>query len=198
MDVFEAIRSRRSIRFFKQEPIPEDTMIKLIAAARCAPSAANRQPLEFIIVTNKELNNNVFKQLGWAAYVHPKRNPPADKRPVAYIIVIINKHRALTKLGPVDAAAAIENILLSAHALGLGSCWVGSVNREKLGSLIDLPNDYQIDSVIALGYPDEKPVMEDCKTDSIEYYLDENGRLHVPKRPLRSIIHIDKYRKNSA
>ena len=198
MDVFEAIQSRRSIRFFKQEPIPEDAMIKLIAVARCAPSAANRQPLEYIIVTGRDRNNMVFDQLGWAAYVRPKRNPPADKRPVAYIIVIINKHHALTEFAPVDAAAAIENILLAARALGLGSCWVGSVNKEKLKDMIDLPDDYQIDSVIALGYPDEKPVMEDCKTDSIEYYLDENGRLHVPKRPLRSVIHIDKYRTNSA
>lgn len=197
MDVFEAIKSRRSIRFFKQTPIPEDTILKLIEAARCAPSAANRQPLEYILVTGKDQNNEVFDQLGWAAYVRPKRNPPADKRPVAYIIVIINKHRALTKFGPVDAAAAIENILLAARALEIGTCWVGSVNKEKLGSLIDLPDDHQIDSVIALGYPDEEPLMEDCKTDSIEYYLDEEDRLHVPKRPLSSVIHFDKYAANS-
>jgi len=119
--------------------------------------------------------------------------PPADKRPVSYIIVLINKERALANFGPVDAAAAIENILLAAQGRDIGSCWLGSINRDKIREILEIPDKHDIDSVIALGYPDETPVMEDCKGGSIEYYLDDKNVLHVPKRPLTSITHMNKF-----
>ncbi len=193
MDVWEAIKSRRSVRRFRQEAISKKTLLELVEAARCAPSAANRQPLEFVIADSEEQKAKVFAQLAWAGYVRPRRDPPAGKRPVAYIIVLVSSERTTTKLGPVDAAAAIENILLAAQGEGIGSCWLGSINRDELREILDIPDKYDIDSVVALGYPDEAPVMEDCKGDSIEYYLDDKGVLHVPKRPLPSITHINKF-----
>ena len=184
MDVWQAIRGRRSIRWFKQEPISKVLLVELVEAGRCAPSAANRQPLEFIIVNSEEQRSKIFAQLAWAGYVRPRRDPPAGKQPVAYIIVLVNRERALAKFGSVDAAAAIENILLAAQGNQIGSCWLGSIN---------IPDKYDIDSVVALGYPDEQPIMEDCKGDSIEYYLDDKDTLHVPKRPLPSITHMNKF-----
>jgi len=193
MDVWEAIKSRRSVRRFRQEAISTEALLKLAEAARCAPSASNRQPLEFVIVNTEEQTALVFAQLAWAGYVQPRRNPPAGKRPVGYIAVLIDPEKAMAQFGKVDAAAAIENILLTAQGMGIGSCWLGSINRDKLKEILEIPDKYDIDSVIALGYPDETPVMEDCKGDSIKYYLDDKDTLHVPKRALRSITHINKF-----
>ena len=193
MDIWEAIKRRRSVRWFRQEAISRETLLELIEAARCAPSAANRQPLEFVIVDNDQQRTQVFAQLAWAAYVQPRRDPPAGNRPVSYIIVLVSKERALADFGPVDAAAAIENILLAAQGQGIGSCWLGSIKRDKIREILEIPDKYDIDSVIALGYPDEQPVMEDCKGESIEYYLDDNDVLHIPKRPLQSITHMNNF-----
>jgi len=193
MDVWEAIKSRRSVRRFRQEAISTEALLKLAEAARCAPSASNRQPLEFVIVNTEEQTALVFAQLAWAGYVQPRRNPPAGKRPVGYIAVLIDPEKAMAQFGKVDAAAAIENILLTAQGMGIGSCWLGSINRDKLKEILEIPDKYDIDSVVALGYPDETPVMEDCKGDSIKYYLDDKDTLHVPKRALRSITHINKF-----
>ena len=168
-------------------------LVELVEAGRCAPSAANRQPLEFIIVNSEEQRSKIFAQLAWAGYVRPRRDPPAGKQPVAYIIVLVNRERALAKFGSVDAAAAIENILLAAQGNQIGSCWLGSINRDKIRQILNIPDKYDIDSVVALGYPDEQPIMEDCKGDSIEYYLDDKDTLHVPKRPLPSITHMNKF-----
>ena len=193
MDIWEVIKKRRSIRRFRQKEISTEILLELVEAGRCAPSGANRQPLEFVIIDSEEIKARIFTQLAWAGYVQPRRDPPADKRPVAYIIVLVNKERALANLGPVDAAAAIENILLAAQGNQIGSCWLGSIKRDKIRGILEIPDTYDIDSVIALGYPDEQPVMEDCKSESIEYYLDDKDVLHVPKRPLRSITHMNKF-----
>ena len=193
MDVWQAIESRRSVRRFSRQPISKQILLELIEAARCAPSAANRQPLEFVIVNSDDLKVKVFAQLAWAAYVQPRRDPPAGKRPVAYIVVLVHSDKAMAKWSKADAAAAIENILLAAQGKGIGSCWLGSIKRDKLREILEIPDKYDIDSVIALGYPDEQPVMENCKGESIEYYLDDNDVLHVPKRPLRSITHMNKF-----
>lgn len=193
MDVWEAIKSRRSVRRFRQEAISKETLLELVEAARCAPSAANRQPLEFVIVNAEEQTAQVFAQLAWAGYVRPRRDPPAGRRPVAYIIVLVHTEKAMAEFGKVDAAAAIENILLAAQGKGIGSCWLGAINRDELREILKIPDKYDIDSVVALGYPDEQPAMEDCKGESIEYYLDDEDVLHVPKRPLPSITHINKF-----
>ena len=194
MDINDAIKKRRTVRFFKQDPLDTGVLIELIEAGRCAPSAANKQPLEYVIVEKKQQIDGIFDQLAWAGYIQPKRNPPAGKRPVAYIIVLVDKDIMFSeRSGSIDAAAAIENILLTAQGKGIGSCWLGSVNRENVRKILTIPDKYIIDSVVALGYPGESPVMEYCKTDSIEYYLDETGVLHVPKRPVRSITHINKF-----
>lgn len=189
MDCMEAIKTRRTIRFYKQDPIAETDLVELVEAAHLAASASNGQPLEYVIVNEPDQAEKVFAQLGWGAYVEPKRNPPVGRRPVAYIVVLINSQWELGRFAVVDAAAAIQNILLAAKSKGIGSCWLASVKREKTAQLLGIPEIYRIDSVVALGYPDEDPLLAECKSDSIEYYLDEEDRLHVPKRKLANIIH---------
>ncbi len=191
MRVHEAILKRRSIRLFEQKEISKKKLEKLIEAARVAPSSSNLQPLEYILVNEKKLISKVFFTLAWAGYVAPKRNPPEGKRPVAYIVVLVNKE-IREKSYERDLGASVENILLSAVEEGIGSCWIGSIKKKKLRSILNVPKNYLIDSVIALGYPAEEPLMEEMK-NSTKYYLDNFNRLHVPKRKLQDILHWNKF-----
>jgi len=191
MTVYELILKRRTIRRFKPESVPADLLDRLVNAGRLAPSAANRQPLEFIVVNDRETVDHVFPALKWAGYIAPAGDPPPGKQPTAYIIVLINSEICPTS-GEVDAAAAIENMILTALEAGVGSCWLGAIDRDELRKLFRVPESYRIDSVLALGYPDEAPVIEEA-TDSIRYWKDQQGVLHVPKRKLSEIVHYNQF-----
>jgi nitroreductase len=186
MDVYEAILKRRSIRRFEQKEIPSNILEKIADAARLAPSGANLQPCEYVIINKPEILKSVFATLKWAAYITPLGNPPEGMEPTAYIIVLVNSR--IVKFDPGhDTGAAIENMILTAVEEGIGSCWLGSVNRTKLAEIIKMPGHLTIDSVVALGYPAENPVAEELK-DSVKYWKDSKGRLHVPKRKLKDIL----------
>jgi len=188
--VYETILSRRSIRRFQQKPIPLKFLKKFVNGARLAPSAANLQPIEYFIVTNKSLCSKVFETLGWAAYIKPKWAPSEEERPVAYIIMLTRDTK--NKYFLRDVSFASENIALAAEEEEIGSCILCKVDREKLRENLKIPKDIIVDSVIALGYKAEKSVVEDYK-GSVEYWRDENKVLHVPKRKLEDIIHLNKF-----
>lgn len=190
MGVYELILRRRTIRRFQQKPIARDLLKKFVNAGRLAPSGANLQPLEFIIVDDAKLLGKVFATLKWAAYIAPAGDPPPGKRPMAYIVVLINQQ--IKENGEVDAAAAMENMILVALEENVGSCWLGSVDRDQLAKILKVPENYKIDSVLALGYAAESPVVEEAK-DSIKYWKDEKGTLHVPKRRLEDVIHFNTF-----
>jgi nitroreductase len=190
MDILEIIKSRRSIRRFSQEKLDRNFLIELIEVARSAPAKANIQPLEYIVVDEPNICDKVFDALSWAGHVRPKRNPQPNQRPVAYIIVLVNT--SISHDAAYDASAAIENMLIAAWSKGVGSCWLGAIDKMKLIDVLKIDEKYQIDSVIALGKPSEKPVMEDAE-ESTKYYLDDKDVLHVPKRPLKKILHINKF-----
>ena len=186
MDIYEAIRKRRTIRKFQQNPIPEDILKKLIDTARIAPSGSNMQPLKYVVVNEEKLTAEIFPHVKWAAYIAPKGNPEIDERPTAYIVVCIdNDIRRVTPES--DAGAAIENILLAAVAENIGTCWMQAVDKPEIKKILNIPEQYAIDSVISLGYPKEESVMEEL-SDSIKYWKDENGVMHVPKRKLEDIM----------
>lgn len=187
MSTYETMLKRRTIRKFKQEKIKRDILVKLINAARHAPSGANLQPLKYIIVDQPEEKlEEVFMHLKWAGYLAPHGDPKEGEKPVAYIIVLVDTE--IRKTGyELDAGAAIQNILLAAEEEDIGTCWIGSVDREAVRTILNIPQQYIIDSVIALGYKGENSVSEDEK-GSIKYYKDENRVIHVPKRKLEDII----------
>lgn len=186
MSVYDIIKKRRTIRKFKQERIDRALLEKLIDAARLAPSASNLQPLKYIIVDSGDKTEEVFKNVKWAGYIAPHGNPAENEKPVAYIIILADTE--IRKSGwERDAGAAVGNILLTAAEEGIGTCWIGSINRDEVRKQFNIPERYQIDSLIALGYEAEHPVVED-ENGSIKYYKDESGVLHVPKRKLKDII----------
>lgn len=186
MSVYDIIKRRRTIRKYKQEKIDRAMLEKLIDAARIAPSASNLQPLKYIITDSDEELDIVFENVKWAGYIAPAGNPGEGEKPVAYIIVLADTE--IRKAGwERDAGAAVENILLMAAEEGIGTCWIGSINREEVRKKFNIPEKYQIDTIVALGYEGECSVAEN-ENGSIKYYKDENGVLHVPKRKLNDII----------
>ncbi|MFX0002301.1 MAG: nitroreductase family protein [Candidatus Hodarchaeota archaeon] len=187
MDLREIIYKRRTIRRFKQDLIPLETLKMLIDYARVAPMARNIQALEFIIVESPESRKKLFPLVKWAAALpENQRTPEKGREPTAYIIVLINT-KIKSSYVDFDVGAAVENILLGAVSLGLGSCWMGSINAGKIRNLLQIPEYYNIKHVISLGYPDEESIIE-TYNDSFNYWKDEKGRMHVPKRTLDSII----------
>lgn len=185
--LYDLIISRRSIRLFKQREIPLTTIKKVINAARVAPSAANLQFLEYLAVNDKKLRDEIFPFTRWAGYLWPKRVPSENHRPTGYIFILINKEKS-KKSDLRDVGAAAQNILLSLLCFGLGGCWIASLNRQKLRKVLRIPAKYKIDSLIAVGAPAEFPKRETSSQD-VKYWLDQNNRLHVPKRPLKDIFH---------
>ncbi len=190
--LYNLILHRRSIRLFKPKEISISIIRKVINAARVAPSAANLQFLEYLVITDKDLRNKVFPNTRWAGYVWPKRTPPAKKTPTVYIIILINKEKT-KKPDLRDVGAAAQNILLSLVCFGLGACWLAAIDRKKIRKILNIPSKYKIDSLIAAGFSAEKPKLE-IDSKNIKYWLDKKGRLHVPKRRLADIIHYNKIR----
>jgi nitroreductase len=187
----DLIRSRRTVRRFRPRPVDRSLLERLVNAGRLAPSASNLQPLEFIAVDDPAVCRAVFPCLRWAAYIAPRGNPPPGEEPRAYIVTLVNL--AVREKGyEYDVGAAMENMILEAREAGLGTCWLLSIERDKLAALLGVPQGYRIDCVLAIGYPAESPVAEEA-AGSIKYWKDEAGLLHVPKRPLRSVLRINRF-----
>jgi len=165
----------------------------MVNAARLAPSAANLQFLEYLIVTEKYLRADLFKQLRWAAYIAPEGAPPAGCQPTAYIVILANTKKT-KKMWMHDVGAACENIMLTAQSKGIASCWLGAIDRRKISRILSVPAHLKVDSVIALGYPKMKSKIAPFK-GSVEYWLDKKGTLHVPKRSLKEIMHLNNIKR---
>jgi nitroreductase len=191
MSLYDIIISRRTIRQFEQVPVSRSILEKLVNAARLAPSAGNLQPLEFVVVDDSETRQRIFPCLRWAGYIAPEGNPNPGHEPMAYIISLVNLS-VREKGYENDVGAAVENMILAAWEEGLGSCWLISVDRDKVAEILGIPGGYKVDCVLALGYPAEKPVPEELR-DSVKYWKDEKGILHVPKRGLKNLIHFNKF-----
>lgn len=192
MSVYKKIISRRTIRQFQARPISKEILENLVNAGRLAPSGANLQPLEFIVIDDAAIKRLVFPCLKWAAYIAPEGNPSSGREPIAYVIFLVNK-----EIRPQgyewDVGAAMENMILTAWEEGIGSCWLLSIDRDRLRQILSVPDNYRIDSVLALGYPAEESVIEEL-TDSVKYWKDEQGRFHVPKRALKDVFHRNAFR----
>ena len=198
MDVYEAVTKRRSIREFKDKPIPYDILEKCVNAARLAPSAANRQLCEYVIVDDEQLLPQVFDTVGsWAGQSRPKEGWPPGRRPKAYIVALINvpleaEFRGGRANTNYDIGMAAENAILVALEEGIGSCAITSFGHSKLKQVLNVPDKYEIALVLALGFLDESPVLE-VATDSITRWMDSEGVRHIPKRELKDIIHRNRF-----
>lgn len=187
--VYDLIVARRTVRQFKPDPVPRALLERLGNAARLAPSAANLQPLEFILVDEPSVRAEVFPCLKWAAYIAPAGNPAPGHEPTAYVVVLVNT-AVREKMFEYDVGAAHENMILAAAGEGVASCWLLSIDRDRLRAIFKVPDSFRIDSVLALGYPAEAPVVEES-SDSFRYWKDGDAVLHVPKRKRADILHVN-------
>lgn len=185
MDIAAAIKGRRTVRRFKQQPVEREKLYQLIDAARLASSGANRQPLRYVVVQDSCIVGQLFTTAKWALRVVPRRTPVLGvSAPPVFIVVTVD-----SGTNPqVEAGAAIENIQLMAFSLGLGCCWIGAYDRKTADKIIGLPESAESIYLVAVGYPDESPVSEDINLDADSgYYLDDNNVLHVPKYAVDAI-----------
>lgn len=183
MNIYKLILKRRTIRKFSQKEIRKSDLFSFINAARLAPSSANLQPLEYILITRNL--EQVFECTNWAGYLK-NGAPKKEERPFAYILVISNTR--INTDAKYDVGLAVENIMLTALEKGIASCIIGSINRDKLAKYLNIPKDYIIELAVALGYPKQESIEDEFKKD-IKYWLDKKGVLHVPKRKLKDIVH---------
>ncbi len=185
----DLILKNRSYRKFKaDQAVERDTLLELIDLARFAPSSKNRQPLKYILVNDTKKSDFVFEHLKWAWYIRNWDGPSPSERPPAYIIMLLDKE--LNDKADFDAGIAAQSILLGATEKGLGGCIIRTVNRYELSKYFDLPNQFDIVLIIALGIPAEEIQIDDQDTKgNMEYWRDENDVHHVPKRPLSELIY---------
>jgi nitroreductase len=147
----DVLETRRSIRKYKDTPIPKETILTILEAARIAPSANHRQPWHFIVVEKKETIQKLAKS-DWAAEAPVMIVGLADH--------VASPHRCLNDLG-----IALEHIVLAATNLGLGTCWMGQTGREEMiKDLLNIPDKFKVIAVVPLGVPDETPVPKERKS----------------------------------
>jgi nitroreductase len=187
MDFFAVNNKRRTVRCFKQIKVKKAAIKKMLDAARKCSSAGNMQQLRYIVVSSKELVNKIFTHTAWGGLVKPMRNPEIGKSaPLVFIAVIAPQHEEY--IIHADAGATIQTMQLAAAAQQLGCCWLGAFNRSEVNKILEINNSSNVLYLLAVGYPDETPIMENINgAGSVKYYLDKANRLHVPKLTVDAI-----------
>ena len=152
IDVFTVISTRRSIRKYQSKPISEDQLSRILEAGRLAPSAANRQPWHFLVVTDPTIRKKMRQ-----AY---SREWFSDA-PII-LVVCVDPHEAWVRADgeefwKVDAAIALQNMILQATTEGLGTCWIGAFDPQKVKGVCGLPADAEVVVCTPLGMPDVSP-----------------------------------------
>lgn len=156
MEVFEAIRVRRSVRRYLGDPLPAEVLEELLSAAILAPSAGNTQPWRFIVVRDRKLREGLVAAAHGQGFL--------AEAPVVIVVCadLDRARRAYRQRGETlyclqDTAAAIQNLLLAATAKGLGTCWVGAFDEGKVAELLGLPRELRPVALVPVGRPGEQP-----------------------------------------
>ncbi len=175
MDIFAVFKERRSIRKFSPEVVPQEILDQILEAASWAPSAHNQQPWEMIVTRDEEKKKELAKGHRFARFL-----PDADV--VIAVCSLLKMQKPGKEAAPAveyfevqDTAAAIQNMLLAAQALGLGTCWVGDFYDEEVREVLAIPAEYGVMALIALGYPAEP------------------GGEGPKRRPLAEFVHYEKF-----
>ena len=148
MSLLDLILTRRSIRRYENKDIPEEVLQQILETGRQAPSAANRQPIHFVIVTDRDILKNLCDNL---------INRFVKYAPVAIVGCADIKSLLTGKWAVVDATIAMENMVIAAWTLGIGSCWIGACNEEKVKELLKIPDKWKFVALLTFGYPAEQP-----------------------------------------
>ena len=150
MDFYEVIRTRRSIRSYKPDPIPDEVLTKVLEAARIAPSGSNRQPWKFIIVKDEALKRKLAVACHNQMFI--------AEAPIITVACGYNVHwnrgeymGDLSML--IDVSIAFTHLILAARAEGLGTCWIGSFSNKEVKRILNIPKEVNVVAITPLGYP---------------------------------------------
>jgi nitroreductase len=163
MDVFDAIRTLLAVRAYQDESIPEDLVRRIVEAGRLTGSGMNRQPWHFIVVRERETLRRLGALATSGSYV--------AQAPLAFVVATDKTRFAVS-----DASRAIQSMLLTAWADGVGSNWVGFGGLDKVKDLLDIPAGLEVLAILPFGYP-ARPV----------------GRGKKQRKPLREVAHLERY-----
>lgn len=164
MDVLETISKRRSVRTFKSTPVDDSTLMTVLEAARQAPSWSNTQCWRFVIVRDEKTRAELAGTAVWAN----NRGIESVKKAPVLIVACAELNKAGYREGkPVtnkggfwymfDVALAMQNMVLAAQSLGIGTVYLGAFDADKAGNILELPEGYVVVAMTPLGYPDEEP-----------------------------------------
>jgi len=148
MSLLDLILSRRSIRSYENKDISEEILQQILEAGRQAPSAANRQPIRFVVVKDHDILKNLCDNL---------INRFVKYAPVAIVGCADIKSLLTGKWAVVDTTIAMQNMVIAAWTLGVGSCWIGACKEEKVKELLKIPDKWKVVALVTLGYPAEQP-----------------------------------------
>ncbi|RLI07801.1 nitroreductase [Candidatus Bathyarchaeota archaeon] len=165
MSCIEKILKRRSIRRYRKEPVPDEVRDRILEAGRQAPSAANRQPWHFIVVTDPELK----EKLATGRYNRFIRDST-----FTIVGVSLPYDPVSEKWGVIDVTIAMQNMVLAAEVQGVGSCWIGDFKEDEVKELLGIPEEAKVVALLPMGLPDEQPGPK-------------------PKKPLSEIVHYNKW-----
>jgi nitroreductase len=168
MTVTEAIRKRYSCRSYQDRPVEKEKLAQIFETARLAPSAKNEQDWRFVVVADE----------GTKQKVADSTNRPEVFGRAGIIIAACSNSDYVMKcgqaIGPIDVAIALDHISLLATELGLGTCWIGSFETEKVRKILEIPQDVAIIELMTLGYP-------------------ANGQRETKREPVENIVCYDKW-----
>jgi nitroreductase len=164
MDVMTAIKNRRSIRKYQAKEIPSDVLLQLLEAARLAPSGANRQSWQLIVVTDPEKKKELVPLCKNQHFIEDAS------------VFIVGIDDPAQKWNRVDLTIALDELSLAAEERGIGTCWVGAFDADKLANYLEVPKDKVITVCMSIGYPDESPEARSRKPMSEIVYWNSWGK----------------------
>lgn len=180
------LKTRSYRRFNGTHRIDIKTLENLVDLARVSASAANRQPLKYLLFNTPDDCKRIYPSIAWAGYLKDWPGPGADERPSAYFIMLGD--RSITESFSFDPGIAAQSIMLGATEMDLGGCMIASIKKEELRNELDIPEKYEILLILALGKPVEHVVIDEIKEGDIKYWRDDKNIHHVPKRTLNELI----------
>lgn len=163
MDMMTAIKGRKSIRKYKAKDIPEDVLQEVLEAARLAPSAANRQAWEMIVVRDAQTKTDL---------VSVCRNQKFVGECAAFLVGVEDPEQKWSK---VDVSIMFDHLTLAAHEKGLGTCWIGAFDKDKVGEMLGVPSNRSVAVCMTLGYPDESPSSKPRKSAQELFHWEKFG-----------------------
>ena len=181
MNIFDCIRTRRSIRKYKEKPVPWELIVEILQAGKYAPFAGNIFNAKFIVIKSDAKRAAIAEACVQQYWM---QDAPIQ------IVIVGEPEKAERYYGTrgarlytiQGAAAAAENMLLTAHSLGLGSCWVGAFDEEEIRRICNLPEHVNVQAVLTIGYADEQPTPPPkYRIEHVMFFEKWWGRIEGPK-----------------